>query len=263
MWLLLLTLPAAHAAPARTLPALAALLPFLADATLPVDRFCGGQSDDPFAVRACQRAAAARAAALARVLPNQRFYATGTLHARPFDFDAGTYTLALTDLDGDVVPGMLADAEVYMGSFLAEPRAHVFPTAYTGRLRCAEAHIAALGRDTPNGIVGDRYHTLVLDPFTMVSPRMDEPTAAASPLRDAALPVELVVHLEQAPVQLCCDPGTTQLIGAAYPACAYSPFRVIVEEARAEGLAPLGFATEVTVDETDAATLFGLAASPG
>ena len=58
-----------------------------------------------------------------------------------------------------------------MGIFLAEPRAHVFPTVYAGTLTCKEARIAELGSETPSGTVGDRYHTIVLDPFTMVSAR--------------------------------------------------------------------------------------------
>lgn len=244
----------AQSAPAAVLalPGLAGFLPVLAEAAQPADRLCASRNDDPFALRACQRTAAARNAALARVLPTQRFYATGTLRARDFDFKTGTYTLMLADIDGDRVPELLEDADVYMGIFLAEPRAHVFPTVYAGTLTCKEARIAELGAETPSGTVGDRYHTIVLDPFTMVSARMDESTAEASPLRDATLSVELIVRLEQTPVKVCCDVGTLQMVGSVYPACAYSPFRLVVEQARAEGLPVRGFGAEIAVQDVDA-----------
>ena len=96
----------------------------------------------------------------------------------------------------------------------------------------------------------------------MVSARMDESTAALSPLRDATLSVELVVRLEQTPVKVCCDVGTLQMVGSVYPACAYSPFRLVVEQARAEGLPLRGFATEIAVQEVEAEEFLGLSDAP-
>ena len=61
----------------------------------------------------------------------------------------------------------------------------------------------------------------------------------------ATLSVELVVRLEQTPVKVCCDVGTLQMVGSVYPACAYSPFRLVVEQARAEGLPVRGFGAEI------------------
>ena len=89
-----------------------------------------------------------------------------------YEADPISWTVVDDALVRDRVPELLEDADVYMGIFLAEPRAHVFPTVYAGTLTCKEARIAELGSETPSGTVGDRYHTIVLDPFTMVSARM-------------------------------------------------------------------------------------------
>jgi hypothetical protein len=155
------------------------------------------------------------------------------------------------------VPPLLGDADVYLTALRTDQRANMLPTVHSGSLSCKAATINGMrGVDTPYGRVGDRYTTIVLAPWTVTSPRLTEDAARESPLRDAELSVELVVRVEQEDVNLCCDIGTRALIGSAWPACRYRPWRVVVEEARAEGLPALGFATPV--EPTDGTGLLPL-----
>ena len=242
---------------ARTLPALSDVVPQLSLLALPVDSVCGMRTDDPFELRDCAKEMETLRAAAARLLPSQRFHATGTLRARPFDFDRGVYVVALEDINGDVVPPLLRDADLYLGGFRPDQRANMLPTVHSGSLSCKVATIPGLrGVDTPYGRVGDRYATIVLDPWTITSPRLTEDAARESPLRDAELSVDLVVRVEQEDVNLCCDIGIRALLHDAWPACRYRPWRVVVEEARAEGLPTLGFATPV--EPTDGTGLLPL-----
>lgn len=242
--ILTLALPA-HASP-RTLPLLSDTVPTLSVLSLPADQVCAHRTADPFELRDCARALTELRAAAARVLPEQRFLARGTLRARPFDFDRGVYVFALEDLDGDLVPWLYADAEIYLSALRPDRRANMLPTVHSGTLSCKQASIPGLtGIDTSAGRVGDRYPTIVLDAWTIASTKLSEQEARESPLRDAERPVELIVRLEQSSVNLCCGVTTRTLIEGARAPCAYSPWRVVVDEARAEGLPTLGFATEV------------------
>jgi hypothetical protein len=239
----------AHAEP-RTLPVLSDIVPSLSVLSLPSDLVCGHRTDDPFELRDCVRALTELRETAARFLPVQRLLARGTLRARPFDFERGVYVFALEDLDGDVVPWLYADAELYLTALRPDRRANMLPTVHSGTLSCRQASIPGLsGVDTSAGRVGDRYPTIVLDPWTITSSKLSEQEARDSPLRDAELPVELVVRLEQSTVNLCCGVTTRTLIEGARAPCTYSPWRVVVEEARAEGLSTIGFATEVVPAE--------------
>ncbi len=230
---------------------LASVMPLLVSATASVDTSCAGL-DDVFAQKDCRTAHAARAALLRAELPKARFLAQGTLRARPYDFARGTYTFALTDLEGDEIPQDLRDADLYLSTFLPEPRAHVFPTVAAGTLRCARARVASL-----EGV----YDTILLDAFTLTSARLSETDARTSPLRDATLPVEVIGHLEQVPTTICCGVSTTSMVKGARASCSYAPFRFVVEEARAEGLPVRGFASEPQAVEIPAAWL-GAPATP-
>ena len=218
---------------------LASALPLLTAATMGVDDACAGLAD-VFQQKDCRTAHAARASLLRAQLPKARFLARGTLRARPFDFARGTYTFALVNIEGDEVPYLLRDADLYLSSFLAEPREHVFPTVAAGTLRCQSARIDSLG-----GV----YDTIVLDAFTVTSAPMSEAEARESPLRDATLAVEIVGRLEQVPTKVCCGMSTSAMVKGARAPCSYAPFRFVVEEARAEGLPVRGFAKEPEVAE--------------
>lgn len=218
---------------------LASILPLLVDATSTVDLACGSISD-VFEQKDCRTAYAARATTLRTHLPGARFLAHGTLTARPFDMARGTYTFVLSDLDGDEVPSDLRDADLYLSSFLPEPRTHVFPTVAAGTLRCQSARVAAM-----DGV----YDTILLDAFTMTSAHLSEAEARESPLRDATIPVDVIGHLEQVPTTICCGTTTTSMVRGARASCSYAPFRFVVEEARAEGLPTRGFTTEPEAED--------------
>jgi hypothetical protein len=218
---------------------LASVFPILTAATMGVDDTCAGLTD-VFAQKDCRTAHAARASLLRAQLPKTRFLARGTLRARPFDFARGTYTFALTDIEGDEVHELLRNSDLYLSSFLPEPREHVFPTVAAGTLRCQSARIEAL-----EGV----YDTIVLDAFTMTSAPMSEADARESSLRDATLSVEIVGRLEQVPMRVCCGVSTTSMVKGARAPCSYAPFRFVVEEARADGLPVRGFAKEPEVAE--------------
>ena len=222
---------------------LASVLPLLVAATASVETACAGL-DDVFLQKDCRTTHAARAALLRAELPKARFLAQGTLRARPFDFARGTYTFALTDLVGDEVPSDLQNADLYLSSFQAEPRAHVFPTVAAGTLRCARARVESL-----QGV----YDTILLDAFTLTSARLTEADARTSPLRDATVAVEVIGHLEQVPTTICCGISTTSMVKGARASCNYAPFRFVVEEARAEGLPARGFTSEPVASDIPAA----------
>lgn len=215
---------------------LASLLPLLTEASIPVGPACDGWTD-PFERHDCQANHAKRTAILARELPKLRVHATGTLRARPFDFARGTYILDLAELDGAGTPSALERADLYLSTFLPRRRSSVFPAVHSGTLACKRARV-----DELQGV----YDTLVLDAWTVESAKLATEDARESPLRDADVPVELIGHLVQTPVTICCGPTTTTMVKNAYAGCSYAPFRFVVDEARAEGLPTRGFATEPT-----------------
>jgi hypothetical protein len=56
--------------------------------------------------------------------------------------------------------------------------------------------------------------------------------------------VEIIGRLEQVPTRICCGMSTSTMVKGARAPCSYAPFRLVVEEARAEGLPTRGFARE-------------------
>lgn len=237
-------------APPRTLPRLPDIIPALSLLSLPPDAVCSRRTDDPFEVRACTRALTELSQAAARILPGQRFLASGTLRGRPFEFERGVFVFALEDIDGDHVPSLYADADTYLGALRPDRRQNMIPSVHSGELACKRATIPDfVDGGAARGQAGLQYPTIVLTPWTITSPTMTETAARESPLREPVRAIELVVRLEQHRVDLCCAPSVRALIESARAPCSYSPWRVVVEEARAEGLPTIGFATDVVADE--------------
>jgi hypothetical protein len=236
--------------PPRVLPRLQDIIPALSLLSLPPEAVCSRRTDDPFAVRSCIQALTELSQVAARVLPGQRFLASGTLRGRSFDFEHGVFVFDLQDIDGDIVPMLYSDADTYLGALRPDSRQNMIPSVHSGALACKRASIPDFvdGR-AARGQAELRYPTIVLTPWSITSPTMSETAARESPLREPSRSVELVIRLEQHAVDLCCAPSVRALIESARAPCSYSPWQVVVEEARAAGLPTLGFASDVVAAE--------------